>query len=60
VTQPLRSGASAVLATGIAGDVTRAINLDYLDPATVDPDACAADPDTLVLHDAGEDLYRLR
>jgi hypothetical protein len=40
--------------------VTRAINLDYLDPAEVDPGAWAADPGTLVVPDAGEDLYRLR
>jgi hypothetical protein len=39
---------------------TRSINLDYLDPAEVDPMAWAADPDTLVVPDAGEDLYRLR
>jgi hypothetical protein len=38
----------------------RAINLNYLDPGEVDPDAWAADPDTLVLPRAGEDLYRLR
>ena len=38
----------------------RAINLDYLDPAQVDPDALAADPDTLVVPQAGEVLYRLR
>ena len=46
--------------TGIPEDVTRAINLDYLDPAEVEPDAWGADPDTLVVPDAGEDLYRLR
>jgi hypothetical protein len=32
----------------------------YLDPAEVDPDAWAADPDTLVVPQAGEVLYRLR
>ena len=40
--------------------MVRAINLDYLDPALVDPDAWAADPDTLVVPQAGEVLYRLR
>jgi nickel-dependent lactate racemase len=48
------------LATGISEAVTRAVNLDYLDPATIDVDAWAADPETLVVADAGEDLYRLR
>jgi hypothetical protein len=36
------------------------VNLDYLDPAEVDPRAWAAEPGTLVVPDAGEDLYRLR
>ena len=40
--------------------MVRAINLDYLDPAEVDPDGWADDPDTLVVPDAGEVLYRLR
>jgi nickel-dependent lactate racemase len=51
---------TVTLATGIPEDVTRSINLDYLDPAEVDPAAWAADPDTLVVPDAGEDLFRLR
>ncbi len=51
---------TVTLATGIPEDVTRAANLDYLDPALVDIDAMAADPDTLVLPQAGEVLYRLR
>ncbi len=38
----------------------RAVNLDYLDPGAVDLAAWAAEPDTLVVPDAGEDLYRLR
>jgi lactate racemase len=48
------------LATGIQEEVARAVNLDYLDPTAVDPIAWAADPDTLVVPDAGKDLYRLR
>ena len=48
------------LATGIPEDVVRSVNLNYLDPAEVDPATWAADPDTLVVPDAGEDLYRLR
>ncbi len=51
---------TVTLATGIPEDVVRSINLDYLDPAEVDPTVWAADPDTLVVPDAGEDLYRLR
>ena len=51
---------TVTLATGIPEDVVRSINLDYLDPAEVDPAAWATDPDTLVVPDAGEDLYRLR
>ncbi|MDA0172589.1 lactate racemase domain-containing protein [Solirubrobacter taibaiensis] len=50
---------TVTLATGIPEDVVRAINLDYLDPAAVDPDAWADDPDTLVVPQAGEVLYRL-
>ena len=51
---------TVTLATGIPEDRVRAVNLDYLDPAEVDPDAWAADPDTLVVPRAGEDLFRLR
>ena len=48
------------LATGIPEDVCRSVNLGYLDPATVDPDAFAADPDTMVVPRACEMLFRLR
>ena len=48
------------LATGIPEDVVRAANLGYLDPADVDLDASEADPDTLVVPDAGEVLHRLK
>jgi nickel-dependent lactate racemase len=51
---------TVTLATGIPEETVRAINLDYLDPAEVDLDAWAADPDTLVVPRAGEVLYRLR
>jgi nickel-dependent lactate racemase len=50
---------TVTLATGIPEDIVRAVNLDYLDPAAVDPQQWASDPDTLVVPDAGEDLYRL-
>ena len=55
-----RSRVTGTLATGIGEDLTRAVNLDYLDPAQVDPAAWAAHPGALVVPDAGEDLYRLR
>jgi lactate racemase len=51
---------TVTLATGIPEETVRAINLDYLDPVEVDPDAWGADPDTLVVPQAGEVLYRLR
>ncbi|MHB1535030.1 MAG: lactate racemase domain-containing protein [Acidimicrobiales bacterium] len=55
-----RHRVTVTLATSIPEDVVRSVNLDYLDPATVDPQAWVSDPDTLVVRDAGEDLYRLR
>ncbi|MDT7580437.1 MAG: hypothetical protein QOK35_1701 [Pseudonocardiales bacterium] len=48
------------LATGIPEDVCRAVNLGYLDPASVDVAEFDADPDTLVVPRAGEMLFRLR
>jgi len=51
---------TVTLATSIPEDVVRAANLNYLDPASVDLAAFEADPDTFVVHQAGEDLYRLR
>jgi nickel-dependent lactate racemase len=39
------------LATAIPEDVVRAINLDYLDPASVDPAEYAREPGTLVVPD---------
>jgi hypothetical protein len=48
------------LATGIPEDVVARVNLGYLYPASVDVDAWRSDPDTLVVPDAGEVLYRLR
>jgi nickel-dependent lactate racemase len=55
-----RDRVTVTLATGIPEDLTRAVNLDYLDPVQVDPAAWAADDHALVVPDAGEDLYRLR
>jgi nickel-dependent lactate racemase len=48
------------LATAISREDCEAANLSYRDPATIDLDALAADPDTLVIPKAGELLYRLR
>ena len=48
------------LATGIPEAVVRTANLGHLDPAEVDLAEMEADPGTLVVHDAGETLYRLR
>jgi nickel-dependent lactate racemase len=50
---------TVTLATGIPEDVVRAANLNYLDPAEVDVLALGADPDTLVVPQAGEVLFRL-
>ncbi len=55
-----RCRVTVTLATSIPEEQVRAINLDYLDPAEVDPDAWGDDPDTLVVPQAGEVLYRLR
>ncbi|MFI2557121.1 lactate racemase domain-containing protein [Nocardia farcinica] len=55
-----RPRVTVTLATGIAEHRVRAAGLDYLDPATIDPDDWRADPDTLVVPDAGEVLFRLR
>lgn len=55
-----RNRVTVTLATGIPEEQVRAVNLDYLDPAEIDIDEWAADPDTLVVPNAGEDLYRLR
>jgi lactate racemase len=48
------------LATSIPEDVVRRANLGYLAPDELDFDGVATDPDTLVVPDAGEVLYRLR
>jgi nickel-dependent lactate racemase len=54
------SRVTVTLATGIPEDQVRAVNLNYLDPATVDLARYQEDPDTLVEPYAGEVLYRLR
>jgi nickel-dependent lactate racemase len=52
--------ARVTLATGIPEAVTLRANLGYLDPATIDLAEWEADPEALVVPDAGEVLYRLR
>jgi nickel-dependent lactate racemase len=54
-----RGRVRVTLATGIPADVVASINLGHLDPAAVDLDAWRADPEALVVEDAGEVLYRL-
>jgi len=51
---------TVTLATGIPEEVVRGANLDHLDPASVDLAAYAHDPDTFVVPQAGEVLFRLR
>ncbi|MGI5229205.1 lactate racemase domain-containing protein [Actinoallomurus sp. CA-142502] len=48
------------LATGIDARTTRDLALSYLDPAEIDVEEWSRDPETLVVPDAGEILYRLR
>ncbi|WP_375422985.1 lactate racemase domain-containing protein [uncultured Friedmanniella sp.] len=59
-TEGERNRVTVTLATGIPEEVVRAVNLNYLDPASVDVAAYEADPDTFVEPHAGEVLYRLR
>lgn len=48
------------LATQIPREVCESINLGYLDPDTVDLEALATEPGTVVIPNAGEILYRVR
>jgi lactate racemase len=50
---------TVTLATSIPPDVVSRANLHYLDPASVDLNVWAHDPDALVVPDAGEVLFRL-
>jgi nickel-dependent lactate racemase len=53
---------TVTLATGLSQAECEAINLNYADYRSIDPDALAAadDPECLVIPRAGEYLYRLR
>ncbi len=55
-----RCRVAVTLATGISEADTHAVSLTYRDPAGIDIAEWAADPDTLVVENAGEQLYRLR
>ena len=55
-----RPRVTVTLATGIPEEVVRAANLNHLDPREVDVAAFEADPETLVVPQAGEVLFRLR
>jgi len=54
-----RQRVRVTLATGIPADVTRRANLGHVDPAAVDLAEWEADPEAMVVPDAGEVLYRL-
>jgi nickel-dependent lactate racemase len=51
---------TVTLATGIDEATTRGVNLDYLNPSLIDVDEWLSDPETFVVRNAGEVLYRLR
>jgi nickel-dependent lactate racemase len=46
------------MATGLDEETCRRVNLGYLDYRTLDYEAMRADPDTLIVADAGRDLYQ--
>jgi len=51
--------ASVTLATAIPEGACAGVNLGYRDPASIDVDEWRADPETLVVEEAGQVLYRL-
>lgn len=50
---------TVTLATAIGEDETRALALNYRSPESIDIEAARQDPDTLVVDNAGEILFRL-
>jgi nickel-dependent lactate racemase len=48
-----------VMATGIDEETCRRVNLEYLDHRTFDYELMSAEPDTLIVKDAGRDLYQV-
>ncbi len=55
-----RPRVDVVLATGLDRATTDRLAVGWRDPSSVDEREWADDPDALVVHDAGEILYRLR
>lgn len=51
---------TVTLATGISAESTRAVALSYRAPSSIDIEDWRHDPDTLVVPNAGEVLFRLR
>ena len=47
------------MATGIDEQTCKRVNLGYMDHRTFDYQSLAADPDTLIVKDAGRDLYKV-
>ena len=47
------------MATGIDEQTCKRVNLGYMDHRTFDYDSLASDPDTLIVKDAGRDLYKV-
>jgi nickel-dependent lactate racemase len=47
------------MATGLDEEICRRVNLGYIDYRTLDYEAMRADPDTLIVADAGRDLYQV-
>lgn len=48
------------MATGLAEETCRRVNLGYTDYRTIDAAGMNADPNTLVVKDAGRDLYQVK
>jgi len=46
------------MATGLDEETCRRVNLGYLDYRTFDYESSRSDPDTLIVNDAGRDLYQ--
>jgi hypothetical protein len=46
------------MATGLDEETCRRVNLGYIDHRTFDYEALRSDPDTLIVKDAGRDLYQ--
>jgi nickel-dependent lactate racemase len=55
-----RPRVTVTLATSIPKSTCEAINLSYRDVHSLDIESWRADPDTLVVDEAGQDLYRLK